>query len=234
MEASSAALPTLAFIRAVVSDAVAVVASTVPSREMEIVMPLCRRAFIVADAIPLRSRGATAMVAAPVAGTEALAVPPSTGADAAEAARPGALSYREEEMAGVQPKPDKARGGDGDTIFRTDLAGDAAIPVYTNAHIEDFRATASHLVVATLGDDGDSHLIVTDLDGQNERELPLPGAGTVTNLQSADKGDLIGYTFTDAAVGTAGAREALLFTASLTAAQQVLLKLEQMGLIGTP
>ncbi|WP_312676460.1 hypothetical protein [Microbacterium sp.] len=112
------------------------------------------------------------------------------------------------------------RGGDGDTIFRTDLAGDAAVPVYTNPHIEDFRATTSHLVVATLGDDGDSHLIVTDLDGQDERELPLPGAGTVTNLQSADKGDLIGYTFTDATVGTAGAREALLFTASLTAAQQ--------------
>ena len=87
--------------------------------------------------------------------------------------------------------------------------------------------TTSHLVGGHAGLANEEfhsriaeHLVVTDLDGQNERELPLPGAGTVTNLQSADEGDLIGYTFTDAAVGTAGAREALLFTASLTAAQQ--------------
>ncbi|MGB4776994.1 hypothetical protein [Microbacterium sp.] len=109
---------------------------------------------------------------------------------------------------------------DGDTIFRTDLVGDAAVPVYTNAHIEDFRATAGHLVIATLDDHGRSHLIVTDLAGTGERELPLPGEGTVTNLQSADRGNLVGYTFTDANVGSAGAREATLFTASLDAAQR--------------
>lgn len=111
------------------------------------------------------------------------------------------------------------RGTGGDTILRTDLAGEDPEPVYTNAHIEDFRATSGHLVMSTLGDDDTSHLVVTDLDGGNVRELALPGNGTVTDLQSADRGDLIGYTFTDATVGTPGAREARLFTASLTAAQ---------------
>lgn len=110
------------------------------------------------------------------------------------------------------------RASTGDTVFRTDLVGDAAVPVFTAPQIEDFRATAGHLVISTVDDAGHSHLVVTDLDGAGERELPLPGDGTVSNLQSADRGDLIGYTFTDADVGTAGARESLLFTASLTAA----------------
>jgi len=110
------------------------------------------------------------------------------------------------------------RGEAGDTVFRTDLEGDAAAPVFTDPQIEDFRATAGHLVVSTIDDDGLSHLIVTDLDGGNRRELPLPGDGAVSNLQSADRGNLIGYTFTDATVGASGARESMLFTASLGAA----------------
>jgi hypothetical protein len=111
------------------------------------------------------------------------------------------------------------RATGGDTVFRTDLAGDAAVPVFTDAQIEDFRATAGYLVVSTMDAEGHSHLIVTDPDGQNPRELPLPGEGTVTNLQSADRGNLIGYTFTDADVGSAGARASVLFTASLTESQ---------------
>lgn len=111
------------------------------------------------------------------------------------------------------------RGDDGDMVFATDLTGEAGVPVFADAQIEDFRATASHLVVSTLDADGQSHLIVTDLDGGDARELPLPGPGTVSNLQSADRGDLIGYTFTDADVGASGARESMLYTASLAAAQ---------------
>ncbi len=111
------------------------------------------------------------------------------------------------------------RAEGGDTIFTTDLVGDAAEPVYTNAHIEDFRATSSHLVVSTVDDDGLSHLIVTDLDGTNERELPLPGDGIVSNLQSADRGNLVGYTFTDASISADSGRENALFTASLNVAQ---------------
>lgn len=118
------------------------------------------------------------------------------------------------------------RGEDEDTIFRTDLTGEQAIPVYRHAHIEDFRETSSALVISVREDsggdadesdpaDGTARLVVTDLDGGNERELPLPGHGTVTNLQSADRGDLIGYTFTDAGIGVDGGRESMLFTTSL-------------------
>ena len=111
------------------------------------------------------------------------------------------------------------RGIGSDAIFRSDLAGTDAVPVYEHEHIEDFRETANHLVIVSENDDGNSVVIVTDLDGGSERELPLPGDGFVTNLQSADRGDLIGYTFTDANVGTTGALESTLFTASLADAK---------------
>ncbi len=102
----------------------------------------------------------------------------------------------------------------GDTIYRTDLVGDEAVPVFSNDHIEDFRATSSHLVVSVRADD-EAQLIVTDLDGGAERTLPLPGDGYVTNLQSADRGELIGYTFSDADLDASGGLESALFTASL-------------------
>ena len=44
--------------------------------------------------ITIGAAGESGGGSAPVAGTESLAVPPSTGAAAAEAAHPGALSYR--------------------------------------------------------------------------------------------------------------------------------------------
>ncbi|WP_438354896.1 hypothetical protein [Microbacterium sp. CJ88] len=107
------------------------------------------------------------------------------------------------------------RGQSGDTIFRTDLAGNTAVPVFTDAHIEDFRATANHLVVSVRTAQDRAALVVTDLDGQNPRNLQLPGNGFVTNLQSADKGELIGYTYSDASLTAGSGRESALFTASL-------------------
>lgn len=107
------------------------------------------------------------------------------------------------------------RGADGDTIFRTDLSGQNAVAVFTHPHIEDFRATSTHLVVSVRTDDDRAGLIMTGLDGSDPRELPLPGDGYVSNLQSADRGDVVGYTFTDAQLGAEGGRESQLFTASL-------------------
>ncbi|MEU1973128.1 hypothetical protein ABZ477_15845 [Microbacterium sp. NPDC019599] len=117
------------------------------------------------------------------------------------------------------------RGEDEDTIFRTDLTGEKAVPVFRHAHIEDFRATASHLVVSVRGEGdgsgggsdafGPAELIVADLDGTDQRSLPLPGEGSITNLQSADRGELIGYTFTDDSLSAEGGRESILFTLSL-------------------
>ncbi|HYI50895.1 MAG TPA: hypothetical protein VEX42_04940 [Microbacterium sp.] len=106
------------------------------------------------------------------------------------------------------------RTSSGDTIFRTDLGGEEAVPVFSDDHIEDFRATSSHLVISVREGD-EAQLIVTDLEGGSERALPLPGDGYVTNLQSADRGELIGYTFSDADLGETGGLESALFTASL-------------------
>lgn len=105
--------------------------------------------------------------------------------------------------------------GDGDQIVRQGLDGADPVTVFTHPHIEDFRATSSHLVVSVRTEDDEAALLVTDLDGQGLRELPLPGEGFVTNLQTADRGERIGYTFSDARLGAAGGRESVLFTASL-------------------
>ena len=105
------------------------------------------------------------------------------------------------------------RSGEGDTVFRTDLAGEG-VPVFEHAHIEDFRATASRLVISVREDDRTS-LIVTERDGSNPTELTLPGEGRVANLQSADRGELIGYTYTADDVGLGGGAESVLYTASL-------------------
>lgn len=107
------------------------------------------------------------------------------------------------------------RGADGDTIFRTDLSGENAVPVFTHPHIEDFRATTTHLVISVRTEDDTAGLIVTDLDGTDPRELPLPGDGFVSNLQSSDRGDVVGYTFSDAELTADSGRESMLFTTSL-------------------
>ncbi|WP_417564036.1 hypothetical protein [Microbacterium sp.] len=107
------------------------------------------------------------------------------------------------------------RGTTGDRILRTDLEGTDPQPVFRAAHIEDFRATSSHLAVSTLDAHGKAALVVTDLAGKHQRDLPLPGDGTISTLQSADRGELIGYTYSDANLGSPGARESRLYIASL-------------------
>lgn len=105
------------------------------------------------------------------------------------------------------------RSDRGDTIFRTDLGGNAHT-VFEADHIEDYRATSAHLVISTLDDAGHARLVVTDLDGGNARDLGLPGDGSVMSLQAADRGELIGYTFSDADLGSGGTRESALYIAS--------------------
>ena len=109
------------------------------------------------------------------------------------------------------------RSADGDdVIFRTDLTGESAVPVYEHPHIEDFRATASHLAVSVRTEDDEAALIVTGLGGEAPRELRLPGDGYIAQLQSADGEELVGYTFSDADLGESGGLESRLFTAELT------------------
>lgn len=108
------------------------------------------------------------------------------------------------------------RGDDEDTIFRTGIDGEAAVPVFTDPHIEDFRRAGSRLVISTVDDDEHSRLVVTDGDGKYESAFTLPGEGRIANLQAADRGARIGYTFTDADLGAEGGRESVLYTASAT------------------
>ncbi|WP_233459876.1 hypothetical protein [Microbacterium resistens] len=101
-----------------------------------------------------------------------------------------------------------------DTIFRTDLGGERAVPVYSAAQIQDFRATADRLVVA-VEKGGLSSLRVMDLDGTHEEELPLPGDGYLSMLQVSDRGGLVGYTFTDEKISATSGRASVLVTQSV-------------------
>ncbi len=101
-----------------------------------------------------------------------------------------------------------------DTIFRTDLTGEHGTPVFEAARIDDYRATATELVVVVEEDD-ESRIVVTDLDGENARELPLPGDGYVSSLQVSDRGNLVGYLFTDRDLSAAGGRASVLVTQAL-------------------
>lgn len=107
------------------------------------------------------------------------------------------------------------RGDGEDTVFRSSLDGEDAVAVFTHPHIEDYRATAQHLVMSVRSDDGAVQLIATDLDGEQERVLPLPGPGAVQDLQAAERGELIGYTYTDPDMSAPDARASVLYTASL-------------------
>ena len=102
-----------------------------------------------------------------------------------------------------------------DTIFLTDLGGKNAVPVVQHEKIDDFRATADHLVVATEKD-GISELLVMDRKGKNQRGLKLPGPGFLSNLQVSERGNLVGYTFTDKGISATSGRASILVTQSLT------------------
>ncbi|WP_203137005.1 hypothetical protein [Microbacterium sp. JZ31] len=89
------------------------------------------------------------------------------------------------------------RDPDGDdTIFRSTLDGENAVPVYTAPTIEDFRATSTRLVVATA-EGGVSGLQVMNRDGSDVAAVTLPGEGIVQALQVSQRGDLAGFTYSD-------------------------------------
>lgn len=98
-----------------------------------------------------------------------------------------------------------------DTVFRSGIDGEQAVAVYSAPVIEDFRATSTRLVVATVEDEVSS-LHVMDRDGGDVTELALPGEGIVQGLQVSQRGDLVGYTYSDP--GGQG-HASVLFTAEL-------------------
>ncbi|MGP6169942.1 Ig-like domain-containing protein [Microbacterium sp. A204] len=103
------------------------------------------------------------------------------------------------------------RSEDDDSIFRTDLTGERAVPVFTHPRINDYRATANQLVVAIEDDDG-SRILVMDHEGKNVHELTLPGDGFVSTVQVSDRGGLVGYTYSDRTITADSGRASVLVT----------------------
>lgn len=101
-----------------------------------------------------------------------------------------------------------------DTIFRTDLSGEKAVAVFEHDKINDFRATSTHLVVA-VEEDESSRLIVMDRDGGDQRDLKLPGDGSVGAIQVSERGGLVGYSYSDRKLSDTEGRASVLVTQSL-------------------
>ncbi len=102
-----------------------------------------------------------------------------------------------------------------DTIFRTDLAG-KGVPVFTHERINDFRATSSQLVVSVDDGDAGSQLLVMSRDGDDQRELTLPGEGYVGEIQVSERGGLVGYSYSDRELSDTSGRASVLVTQSLS------------------
>lgn len=102
-----------------------------------------------------------------------------------------------------------------DTIFRTDLTGESAVPVFAAEKINDFRATSTQLVVSVEEDEG-SKLLVMRRDGSEEHELELPGEGYVGAIQVSDRGGLVGYSYSDKELSDTEGRASVLVTQSLS------------------
>ena len=107
------------------------------------------------------------------------------------------------------------RTDDDDSIFSTDLSGEKAVPVFAHPRINDYRSTSTSLVVAVEDDDG-SRILVMDHDGENQRELPLPGDGFVSSVQVSERGGLVGYTYSDKKISEDSGRASVLVTQLLS------------------
>ena len=106
-------------------------------------------------------------------------------------------------------------GDEDDVIFRSDLGGERGVPVFTHPKISDFRETPTGLVVAVEEDEG-STLLVMDRQGGHQRKLSLPGDGFVSTLQISDRGNLVGYNYSDRNLSDTEGRASVLVTQSLS------------------
>lgn len=114
------------------------------------------------------------------------------------------------------------RDADGeDLITRRTVGDEASDVVFRAAQIDDFRATNAFVIVSVV-ENGVMRVIVIDRATGEQRQIPLPGPGTVTGLQVSERGQLYGFTFTDAHLSAAGGRENVLFTGSLASGEDPL------------
>ncbi len=103
-------------------------------------------------------------------------------------------------------RADPATGaGQDDSIIRTGLSGNERTVVYSAPRIQQFVVFAQAIAVTTLADDGTSSLSLVGLSSKLVEQIPLPGAGTIDELQGESNAGLLGFVFTSA--GPAAARE---------------------------
>lgn len=110
-----------------------------------------------------------------------------------------------------------------DVIRSAVIGGDEQAALFSADAIDDFRATSEFIVASVV--DGESMKLVVVDRAQAERgcaddarclvEVPLPGDGTIAGLQVSERGQLVGFTFTDRTVSEGSGRASVLFTGSL-------------------
>ena len=89
------------------------------------------------------------------------------------------------------------------------------MPVFSHDHIEDFRATASHLVISVRSDDGSGSSSSPTWTADRSARCRCRARGTSRTCRAPIVASSIGYTFSDADLGESGGLESALFTASL-------------------
>ena len=101
-----------------------------------------------------------------------------------------------------------------DQIVRHEIGSDDVTAVFAADAIDDFRATSAYLAVTTGGAEQMSLTVVDRASGETV-EVGVPGDGTLTGLQVSARGQLYGYTFSDAELTAESGRANVLFTGSL-------------------
>lgn len=101
-----------------------------------------------------------------------------------------------------------------DQIVRHEIGSDDVTAVFAADAIDDFRATSAYLAVTT-GEAERMSLTVVERATAETADVAIPGDGTLTGLQVSARGQLYGYTFSDAELTAESGRANVLFTGSL-------------------
>lgn len=108
-----------------------------------------------------------------------------------------------------------------DSIVRTGLRGSQRTVVYSAAHIQQFVVFAQAIAVTTLGEDGTSALSLVGMSSRLTEQIPLPGPGTIDELQGERDAGLLGFVFTSSGPAADRAYSSTLMTVDLAGAHTV-------------
>ena len=123
------------------------------------------------------------------------------------------------------------RGKPDDQIVRTGLSGPDRTVAFTGRHIQDFRPLLNSVAVVSLADDHSSTLSLVSLrDGVTEH-VNLPDAASISELDAASSGTVIGFTLSSTRAGIGQLNSNTLYTIDLDAGRVVA---PVVGLDGEP